>query len=76
MTGTDSMTLTRLSQLIIGRLSVPELCRVWIVADTSDVNVRGGHCYMELIEKEEATGRTLAKARATIWASVFRPALS
>jgi len=71
MTGSDSMTLTRLSQLIIGRLSVPELCRVWIVADTSDVNVRGGHCYMELIEKEEATGRTLAKARATIWASIF-----
>lgn len=28
-----------------------------------------GHCYIELIEKDEKTGTTLAQARATIWRS-------
>ncbi|MFO7370032.1 MAG: exodeoxyribonuclease VII large subunit [Bacteroidales bacterium] len=45
----------------------------WIVAEISELKVNySGHCYLELIEKEE-TGETIrAKARATIWASVFR----
>lgn len=42
----------------------------WVVAELSDVSSRGGHCYMELIEKDER-GNTIAKLRATIWASVF-----
>lgn len=68
----SSMTLSQLSHIVVARLATPELNRVWIVADTSDVHARGGHCYLELIERDEATGRTEAKARATIWASVYR----
>ena len=33
---------------------------VWIVAELSDVRISGGHCYMELIEKD-ARGTTVAK---------------
>ena len=51
--------------------ALPE--RYWVRAEVSEARVHpSGHCYLELIEKEEATGRTIAKARATIWASTFR----
>lgn len=42
------------------------LAGVWVIAELSDVRVAGGHCYMELIEKNEA-GQTVAKMRANIW---------
>ena len=45
---------------------------VWIVAELSDVRISGGHCYMELIEKD-ARGTTVAKMRAMIWASSLHP---
>jgi exodeoxyribonuclease VII large subunit len=31
-----------------------------------------GHCYLDLIEKEERSDKVLARARATIWASTYR----
>ncbi len=43
----------------------------WVQAETSDVQVRRGHCYMELIEKNPDTGATVAKTQAVAWASVF-----
>ncbi|MDE6443832.1 MAG: exodeoxyribonuclease VII large subunit [Muribaculaceae bacterium] len=51
---------------------VPELWNAWVVAELSDVRVNGGHCYMELVEKN-AAGQTVAKMRATIWAGTFYP---
>lgn len=49
----------------------PMLQGAWVVAELSDVRVNGGHCYMELIEKNPA-GQTVAKLRATVWASRFQ----
>lgn len=46
------------------------LSGVWVMAELSDVRIAGGHCYMELIEKNEA-GQTIAKLRATIWQSTL-----
>lgn len=42
----------------------------WITAELSDMTTRGGHCYMELIEKDDS-GNTVARLRATIWANIF-----
>ncbi|MBR5323271.1 MAG: exodeoxyribonuclease VII large subunit [Muribaculaceae bacterium] len=43
-----------------------------VAAEISELRINGsGHCYMELIEKDEQ-GNTVAKARANIWASTFR----
>lgn len=44
------------------------LKNAWVRAELSDVRFSGGHCYMELIEKNEL-GQTVAKLRAAIWAS-------
>lgn len=45
---------------------------VWIVAELSDVRESGGHCYMELLQKDPSTGQSVAKARGTIWANAWR----
>ena len=46
--------------------SLPE--RYWVRAEISEARIHpSGHCYLELIEKEEQSGKTVAKARATIW---------
>ena len=50
--------------------SSPLLSGVWVIAELSDVRLSGGHCYLELIEKNE-TGQTIAKIRATIWRSTY-----
>ncbi len=45
----------------------------WITAEVSELKVNySGHCYLELIEKESSGESIKAKARATIWSSVFR----
>lgn len=43
---------------------------VWVTAETSDLRVSGGHCYMELLQKDDR-GAVVAKARAVIWASTY-----
>lgn len=46
---------------------------LWITAEINDLKVnRNGHCYIELIEKDTEGTKLLAKARATIWANIFR----
>lgn len=52
-------------------LASPDVQRCWITAELSDVAVRGGHCYMELVQKDDSNTRILAKNRAVIWANVF-----
>ncbi len=40
----------------------------WVVAEISEVSAyRGGHVYLELIEKSVVSGNAVAKLRATIW---------
>lgn len=42
----------------------------WVAAELSDVRLRGGHCYLELVEKNDS-GQLVAKMRAAIWASYY-----
>lgn len=63
-----------------GALSLYELNRVvadtidatldsdyWVVAELADVHERGGHCYMDLIEKDERSNTPIARAQARCW---------
>lgn len=67
----QSITLVELNSRIAGHLRGADLQNVWVLAELSDVSVRGGHCYMELLQKDD-NGTTLAKARSTCWATAFR----
>ena len=67
MAENNSLTLQQLQKLIGNTVRMnPQLQGVWVTAELSDVRVAGGHCYMELIEKD-VIGNTCAKMRAMIW---------
>lgn len=67
-----AITLLQLNERVAATLAAtPSLTGVWVTAETSDVRSSGGHCYMELIDKDPATGRARARLRATIWAARF-----
>lgn len=45
----------------------------WITAEISEVNEHySGHCYLELIEKDDADEHIIAKAKAVIWSFTYR----
>lgn len=43
----------------------------WVQAELSEARTWRGHCYMELIQKEEGSNTPVAKAKASCWASVW-----
>lgn len=72
MMETQAITLLELNRRVGSAIAVaPGLQGVWITAQTSDLRSSGGHCYMELLQKDERTGAPQAKCRACIWASTF-----
>jgi len=67
----NPVSLLAYTRLLRGYVSAAsDLRERWVMAELSDVAVRGGHCYLELVEKNDA-GQTVAKMRATIWQSVY-----
>ncbi len=45
----------------------------WLTAEVSEARVASnGHCYLELIEKDDASMAILARARANIWRSTYQ----
>lgn len=48
----------------------PQVQSVWVTAELSDLRISGGHCYVELLEKD-SRGQTVAKMRANIWQNYF-----
>lgn len=65
-----AISLAQLNARVAATVAAGEGLRgVWVVAETSDLRVSGGHCYMELIDKDSETGKAVARLRATVWAS-------
>ena len=45
----------------------------WVIGEISEIKLNNtGHCYLELVEKDEPTDNLRARARAIIWATTFR----
>lgn len=65
------LTLLELNGLVRDaiELSLPD--EYWVEAELSDINEHG-HCYMELIQKDEFSNTPVAKARATCWRNVWQ----
>ncbi|MDD4637871.1 MAG: exodeoxyribonuclease VII large subunit [Bacteroidales bacterium] len=69
----DSRKLSELSELIKSCLEDNLEQSYWIVAELMDVRVNAnGHCYLELVEKDDKSDRLTAKASGVIWAQRFR----
>lgn len=67
----QAITLSALNNRIADAVNAdPGLHRQWVTAETSDVRVSRGHCYLELIEKDDKE-QTVARLGAVIWASTY-----
>lgn len=69
----NSITLSELTSQIQETIRMGFNTPVWIRAEISELRENpGGHCYLELIEKDSGSDILLAKTKATIWANTFR----
>lgn len=66
----ESISLLEYNNRIKGLLYDPTVQSCWVTAETSDLRVSRGHCYLELLQKNDA-GVTIARLGAVIWASTF-----
>ena len=46
--------------------------RYWVTGELSEVReASNGHCYIELVQRDEVTQELVAKARGTIWSRIY-----
>lgn len=72
MSSENPLSLSGLNRMV--RVAIEEQLplRYWVTGELSEVRATSvGHCYIELIERNEATGEISAKARGTIWSRVY-----
>ena len=68
-----SITLSELTEQIQQTIRQGFDAPVWIRAEISELRENpGGHCYLELIEKDSDSDTLLAKSKAACWASTYR----
>lgn len=68
----NPLTLYSLNNLVHEAVSVALPARYWVTGELSEVcEAANGHCYIELVQRDEATGTLVAKARGTIWSRVY-----
>ena len=65
----ETLTLYELNNLVRGVLEQTLPDTYWIKAELSELNERHGHCFLELVQKDEGSDSLVAKARGQIWAS-------
>jgi exodeoxyribonuclease VII large subunit len=69
--GIPVFTLSELNTAIKATLELAFPESVWVVAEISEIRCNSkGHCYLELVEREEE--ETIAQIKANIWAYTFR----
>jgi len=69
----QEMTLLELNRKVKDAIALGFPENYWVIAEISEMKVnRKGHCYLDLVEKDETEDRIIAKARGIIWAFTFR----
>ena len=66
------LTLYSLNNLVHNAIAEALPSRYWITGELSEVRETAvGHCYIELVQRDEETQETVAKARGTVWARIY-----
>ena len=76
MTTKTTLTLYELNSLVREVIECEMPNEYWVEAELSECRESRGHCYMELIQKDEKNATPIAKASAKCWASkwmIVRP---
>jgi exodeoxyribonuclease VII large subunit len=69
----ESLSLFELNALVKRSLSQCLPDEYWVQAELSDVRSNStGHCYLEFIQKDPRSNNLVAKARGTIWPTIYR----
>ena len=72
MNSNEPLTLYALNNMVRCTLNDAMPSRYWVTGELSEVReTTAGHCYIELVLRNEATGELVAKARGTIWARTY-----
>ena len=68
----EALSLYELGRLIRQTLREGLPDAYWVQAELSEVRETAvGHCYIELVQRDEETQETVAKARGTVWARIY-----
>lgn len=68
----ETISLYELNSLVRDVISTTFCERYWVRAELSEVReAAGGHCFLELVQKDKSGRKMLAKARANIWQSFY-----
>ena len=68
----EPLTLQGLNSMVRAAINESMPARYWVTGELSEVReTAAGHCYIELVQRDEATGELVAKARGTIWARIY-----
>ncbi len=65
-------TLKTLNALVREAIEAELPDEYWVEAELSECRERGGHCYMELVEKDEQTNTPVARASAKCWRQTWQ----
>ena len=68
----EHFTLRQLNLMVRDAIEMQMPDEYWVEAELSECRERGGHCYMELIEKEEQTNTPVARASAKCWRQTWQ----
>lgn len=66
------MTLSALNAMVRDAIEDGMPDEYWVQAELASVRENSGHCYMELVEKEENSRTPKAQARACCWRQVWQ----
>ena len=68
----DRYTLRQLNLMVRDAIEMELHDEYWVEAELSECREHGGHCYMELIEKDERTNTPVARASAKCWRQTWQ----
>ena len=68
----DQLTLRQLNLMVQDAIEMQLPDEYWVEAELSECRERSGHCYMELIEKDEQTNTPVARASAKCWRQTWQ----
>jgi len=68
----NSITLRQLNMMVRDAIEMHLPDEYWVEAELSECREHSGHCYMELIEKDEATNTPVARASAKCWRQTWQ----
>ena len=68
---TKTLSLSELNSLVADVINTTMSRSYWVEAELSEVRENRGHCYMELIEKNENSNVPIARASAKCWSNIW-----